>query len=73
MHEDRHPFDQETIGRVTRAMLCMQRASWEQGVAAQALLELDEQGLVVLLAGEAVLRRVPDGRRRHAGIGHECH
>ena len=43
-------------------MLCMQRASWEQGVAAQALLELGEQEMVVLVAREAIVRRVPDGR-----------
>jgi len=44
------------------AMLCRQRMSWEQGVAMQALIEMGEKDLVVLMAKEAVLRRKPDGR-----------
>ena len=44
------------------AMLCMQRASWEQGVASQAMIELGEKDIVVLMAKEAVLRRKDDGR-----------
>ncbi|MBT3386153.1 MAG: glycosyl hydrolase [Prolixibacteraceae bacterium] len=43
-------------------MLCMQRASWEQGVAAQALLESGEHELVYLMAKEAALRQIKDGR-----------
>lgn len=50
------------IEKVKMAMLCMQRASWEQGVAMQAIMELGENDLVVLMAGEAVLRRNKDGR-----------
>src|SRR5512133_672973 len=50
------------VNRVKLAMLTMQRASWEQGVAAQALLELGEIDLVVLMAREAALRQMPDGR-----------
>src|SRR5512141_400642 len=50
------------VNRVKLAMLTMQRASWEQGVAAQALLELGEIDLVVLMAREAVVRQLPDGR-----------
>jgi len=34
----------------------MQRLSWEQGIAAQALLELGESDLVVLMATAAMLR-----------------
>jgi rhamnogalacturonyl hydrolase YesR len=60
---------QETIERVTRAMLSMQRAAWEQGVAAQALLELGEQEMAVLMAREAIVRRVPDGRVAILGSG----
>lgn len=60
-HVDSTPA-QEVIDRVTRAMLCTQRASWEQGVAAQALLELGEQDMVVLMMREAIVRQVPDGR-----------
>jgi len=52
----------ESIEAVKRAMLSMQRASWEQGVAAQALLELGDRDLVVLMAKEAVLRQDAEGR-----------
>jgi unsaturated rhamnogalacturonyl hydrolase len=50
------------IEKAKMAMLCMQRASWEQGVAMQGLMETGEKELVVLMAGEAVLRRHKDGR-----------
>ncbi|RPH60982.1 MAG: hypothetical protein EHM81_05195 [Chloroflexi bacterium] len=39
------------IQKVIRAMLAMQRRAWEQGVAAQALLESGETELAVLLPG----------------------
>ncbi len=48
--------------KVKLAMLCMQRDAWEQGVAAQAMLETGERDLVILLAREAVLRQDADGR-----------
>ena len=54
--------EDELAGRVRRAMLTMQRASWEQGVAAQALLERGDEELVALMAREAVLRQAEDGR-----------
>jgi unsaturated rhamnogalacturonyl hydrolase len=50
------------VEKVKTAMLTMQRQAWEQGVAAQALLELGESGLVVLMAREAVIRQWDDGR-----------
>ena len=50
------------VEKVKMAMLTMQRDAWEQGVAAQALLEFGEQTLVVLMAREAVLRQHTDGR-----------
>ncbi len=52
----------ERIERVKQAMLCMQRAGWEQGVAAQALLELKDVDSLVLLAKDAVVRQAEDGR-----------
>lgn len=51
-----------TIQKVKRAMLSMQRATWEQGVAMQAMLELGETELVILMAKDAVLRQSGDGR-----------
>lgn len=56
------PEDALRCGRVRRAMLAMQRASWEQGVAAQASLEEGDWDLTTLMAREAVLRQDRSGR-----------
>jgi unsaturated rhamnogalacturonyl hydrolase len=48
--------------RVLTAMLAMQRQSWEQGVAAQAALDLGRHDLATLLADAAVVRQAADGR-----------
>jgi unsaturated rhamnogalacturonyl hydrolase len=56
-----------TIARVKQAMLSLQRYPWEQGVAAQALLELGDTDLVILMAKEAVLRQAEDGRLAMVG------
>jgi unsaturated rhamnogalacturonyl hydrolase len=48
--------------KVKNALLCMQRYSWEQGVAAQAFLESGESELVILCAKEAAARQLADGR-----------
>ncbi|MBN1399590.1 MAG: glycoside hydrolase family 88 protein [Anaerolineae bacterium] len=53
---------EKIVERVARALLTMQRHSWEQGVAAQAFLELGRHDLAVLMAREAVVRQLPDGR-----------
>ena len=50
------------LEKVKQAMLAMQRRAWEQGTAAQALLELGETDLVVLLAKDAVVNQLKDGR-----------
>jgi hypothetical protein len=42
--------------RLARATLSMQRAAWEQGVAAQAFLERGDMDMVVLFARDAALR-----------------
>ena len=47
---------------VLTALLAMQRQSWEQGVAAQAALDLGHDDLALLLAEAAVARQHPDGR-----------
>jgi rhamnogalacturonyl hydrolase YesR len=52
----------KTIEKVKSAMLSMQRATWEQGVAMQSMLELGETELVILMAKDAVLRQSQDGR-----------
>ena len=58
-------------GRVRRVMLALQRASWEQGVAAQAALEEGDWDLTILMAREAVLRQDAAGRlaQLHADPG----
>jgi rhamnogalacturonyl hydrolase YesR len=52
----------DTVQKVMNAMLSMQRRAWEQGVASQALLELGENDLVVLMAKDAVVNQKKDGR-----------
>lgn len=53
---------QVVIKKVSLALLSMQRYSWEQGVAAQAFLELGETETAILLARDAVQRQGDDGR-----------
>jgi unsaturated rhamnogalacturonyl hydrolase len=50
------------LTKVMGAMLTMQRDAWEQGVAALAFLELGETEMVVLMAREAAVRQIEDGR-----------
>ncbi|SCL32470.1 D-arabinose 1-dehydrogenase, Zn-dependent alcohol dehydrogenase family [Micromonospora nigra] len=59
---DRAVTDDERAGRVLTALLTMQRQSWEQGVTAQAALDLGRDDLTVLLADAAVTRQHADGR-----------
>ncbi|MFO7889972.1 MAG: glycoside hydrolase family 88 protein [bacterium] len=56
------PVNSDKLTKVKQAMLSMQRASWEQGVAAQAFLELGDENMVCLMAKEAALRQTEDGR-----------
>jgi unsaturated rhamnogalacturonyl hydrolase len=52
----------DTVSKVVSAMLSMQRRAWEQGVASQALLELGETDLMILMAKDAVVNQKKDGR-----------
>jgi unsaturated rhamnogalacturonyl hydrolase len=54
--------DELMLKQVSQALLTMQRNSWEQGVAAQAFLELNETSTAIMLAREAVHRQGADGR-----------
>lgn len=56
------PTDDNTLMKVKQAMLTMQRASWEHGVAAQSFLELGHDEMVCLMAKEAILRQTDEGR-----------
>jgi rhamnogalacturonyl hydrolase YesR len=57
----------ESLASAAGAMLAMQRQSWEQGVAMQAFLELDDRDAVVRMAVEAANRALPDGRAAMCG------
>lgn len=52
----------DKVQKAMNAMLGMQRRAWEQGVASQALLELGETDLMILLAKDAVVNQLADGR-----------
>ena len=52
----------DQLEKVKMALLGMMRRTWEQGVAMQAMLELGEEELVILMAKDAVLYQSPDGR-----------
>ena len=52
----------DLLQKVQRAMLAMQRRSWEQGIAVQALLELGDSETMLVLAREAATLQHPDGR-----------
>ena len=47
---------------VLNAMLCMTRQCWEQGIAAQCLLEIDKKDELELMVYDIVLRQSADGR-----------
>ncbi len=55
------------VENVKKALLAMQRFAWEQGVTAQAFLELGEREWVILLAKDAVNRQIEDGRLAFMG------
>jgi rhamnogalacturonyl hydrolase YesR len=52
----------DRIKKVVKAMLCMQRWPWEQGVGSQALLECGEEEAALLFALDAVTNQYKDGR-----------
>lgn len=51
-----------------QALLCMQRHSWEQGLAMQAFFELGDWQIVEQMAYDAVSRAAPDGRVATIGV-----
>ena len=48
--------------KVLCAALCMTRQCWEQGILTQAVMEIHEEGLWELMAGDMVVRQSKDGR-----------
>jgi unsaturated rhamnogalacturonyl hydrolase len=55
-------MEKHKLHQVSQALLTMQRYSWEQGIAAQAFLELGDTDTAILLARDAVQRQHADGR-----------
>ena len=58
--------------RVKRALLCMQRHNWEQGVTAQAFLESGDHEMAIALAHEGAYRQAADGRCCHIADSTAC-
>jgi rhamnogalacturonyl hydrolase YesR len=58
----------DKINKAIGMLLSMQRHSWEQGVAMQAMLETGQYELLVQMAYEAVNRSLPDGRLAVIGV-----
>ena len=56
--------------KVRDAMLAMQRASWEQGTAIQAMIECEDHKMLRLMVNEAILRQSRDGRTCMLGSAH---
>ena len=51
-----------SVEKVKRAMLAMTRQCWEQGIAAQAMLECGDTETMCLMARDCVVRQNADGR-----------
>ena len=50
------------VVKAMTAMLCMQRAAWEQGTASQALIAIGRKDLAILFAKDALVRQTKEGR-----------
>ena len=48
--------------KIKNAMLCMTRQCWEQGIAAEALLETEDFDSLGIVVYDMVLRQSEDGR-----------
>lgn len=59
--------DDVTVEKVKKAMLCMQRYSWEQGTAMQGMLEIGDTTALIIMARESVQRKKKDGRLSMVG------
>lgn len=50
------------IENATVAALAMQRRDWEQGILAQAMVEIGDRRRAILLTKAAIVQKTPDGR-----------
>ena len=55
-------LEERTIDMIKKAMFCMTRQCWEQGIFAQAMLEIQDYENLALAAHDIVLRQSEDGR-----------
>lgn len=61
-------MNNERVEKAARALMAMQRHSWEQGVAMQAFLEMGDMETVTAMAFESINRSIEDGRAAVIGI-----
>ena len=59
----------ELMDKVAQAALAMQRHSWEQGILAQAFLDMGDRERVILMAKGAIVEKAADGRLAAIGGG----
>jgi len=59
--------DDKIVEKVKKSMLCMQRFSWEHGIAMQGMLEIGDTTALLIMARESVQRSKPDGRLSMVG------
>jgi unsaturated rhamnogalacturonyl hydrolase len=63
------PARDSLLDKVAEAALAMQRHSWEQGILAQAFLDMDDRERVILMAKGAMVEKAADGRLAAIGGG----
>ena len=57
------------IEKATEAALAIQRRDWEQGILAQAMVEIGDRRRAILLTKGAIAQKTPDGRLGVIGSG----
>jgi rhamnogalacturonyl hydrolase YesR len=63
------PAKDSLLEKVAQAALTMQRHSWEQGILAQAFLDMGDRERVILMAKSAIVEKAADGRLAAIGGG----
>src|ERR1035441_9279837 len=63
------PAQDSLLEKVAEAALSMQRHSWEQGILAQAFLDMGNRERVILMAKSAIVEKAADGRLAAIGGG----
>jgi rhamnogalacturonyl hydrolase YesR len=63
------PANDPLLEKVAEAALSMQRHSWEQGILAQAFLDMGDRERVILMAKSAIVEKAADGRLAAVGGG----